>query len=91
MALQRELQVLDPWGEFLSSPIETNFENYANTLKEWVAKTFAEVKHMFRVIEKKLAKAQRLSPDANMIAACNTMAAELDELHRVEEAYWHMR
>ena len=34
---------------------------------------------------------QRCSADANMIAACNSMALDLDELHRIEEAYWHMR
>ena len=26
-----------------------------------------------------------------MIAACTKMAKELDKLHRMEEAYWHLR
>lgn len=81
--------VADSWNEFLGSPIETKLEHCANSLKEW--KTFGDVKRSIKATEKKLAKAQRLPADANMIVSCNAMAVELEELHRMEEAYWHMR
>lgn len=32
-----------------------------------------------------------MAPDAGMISACSIMVVESDQLHRSEEAYWHMR
>lgn len=52
---------------------------------------FGETRRMIKVSERKLAKAQKQSPDANMIATCAKMSEELEGLHRVEEAYWHFR
>ena len=83
--------VADSWNAFLSSSVETKHEHCATSLKDWAMKSFGEIKHGIKVTEKKLAKAQRCSPDANMIAACNSLALDLDELHRIEEAYWHLR
>lgn len=83
--------VANAWGNFLASPLETKLEHCAHTLKDWAGNTFGEVKRKIRTTEKKLTKAQKLTPDANMIAVCNTLSVELDDLHRVEEAYWHMR
>ena len=57
-------------------------ENCANALKEWAVKMFGEVKHMIKTTERQLAKAQKQSPDANMIATCKAMASDLDKLHR---------
>ena len=61
------------------------------SLKEWAATEFREIKSLIKITERKLAKAQRQSPDAHTLASCSKMSDELHGLHRVEEAYWHMR
>lgn len=32
---------------------------------------------------------QNTLPDANTIEKCKALSRELDELHRLEESYWH--
>lgn len=59
--------------------------------KEWAEREYGDIKNMIKTTERKLAWAQKQTPNANMLVACNTMANELDGLHRVEEAYWHLR
>ena len=83
--------VVNSWREGISVPIHARLEACANSLKEWATREFSDVKSMIKITEKKLAKAQRQAPDANMLAACNSMANDLDGLNRVEEAYWHLR
>lgn len=34
---------------------------------------------------------QQRDPDATVLTECNTVAAELDEIHRMKESYWHAR
>lgn len=75
----------------LGSPVEAKLEHCALSLKEWADKSFGDVKSMIKVTERKLAKAQKMSPDAHMLGACESLSIELDHLHRLEEAYWHMR
>lgn len=60
-------------------------------LKEWALKSFGEIRGMIKLTERKLTKAQKLTPDASNIATCNALALELDTLPRLEEAHWHMR
>lgn len=81
----------DAWKDFGGSPIESHLEHCANSLNEWASKSFGDVKRLIKTTEKKLSKAHKLPPDAHMIFICNTLAAELDDLHNCEEAYWHMR
>lgn len=83
--------VTNAWDELMGSTVDAKLENCANALKHWAVKTFGKIKNMIKTTERKLAKAQKQSPDANMIAACETMTSDLDKLHRMEEAYWHMR
>ncbi|KAL2903383.1 3-methylorcinaldehyde synthase tropA [Bienertia sinuspersici] len=47
----------------------------------------------FRIkeIEKQLKYFQSHRPDQAMLARCNELADDLDDLHRLEESYWHTR
>lgn len=74
-----------------SYPVHARLEACANSLKSWATKEFGEIKSMIKRTKKKLIKVQRQSPDDNMIAACSSMSTELEEPHRVNEAYWHIR
>lgn len=73
------------WNSNVSSPMHAKLEECGNSLKEWASKEFGEVKRLIKSTERKLANVQKQSPDANMIAS------ELDRLHGVEKAYWHLR
>lgn len=66
-------------------------ERCAASLSEWANKTFGELKKRIRQTEKSLGLGQRCCPVARMIDTCKTLTLELDDLHRQEESYWHMR
>ena len=49
------------------------------------------MKGLIKLTKRKLSKAQKQRSDANNITTCNTLVSELDRLHRLEEAYGHLR
>lgn len=85
------MMVSEAWNEGINSSFHTRLESCANFFKEWAEGTFRETKRLIKLIEKKLAKAQKQSPNSHMLATCSKIPEELDSLHRVEEAYWHLR
>ena len=40
---------------------------------------------------KKLKAAQRCNSNATMMNTCKSLAEQLDNLHNLEESYWHLR
>ncbi|KAL2929578.1 hypothetical protein RDABS01_034989 [Bienertia sinuspersici] len=52
---------------------------------------FWYIKRRIKETEKQLKYLQSQRPDQAMLAKCNELADELDELHRLEESYWHAR
>lgn len=43
------------------------------------------------MVEEQLKVAQERVPDADMLELCSSLAADLNELHRLEESYWYAR
>lgn len=83
--------VADAWEECLGANIDFHIANCADKLAEWSKHTFGALRSRIKTSERKLNAAQRCPPDANMMRNCKALAFELDELHRLEESYWHMR
>lgn len=79
--------VFDAWNATMGDRVDVKLEHYSNALKEWAKKSFGEIRGMIKLIERKLAKAQKLYPNAAAIEACKSMALELDDLHGMEDAY----
>ncbi|KAL2938555.1 Flagellar hook-associated protein 1 [Bienertia sinuspersici] len=83
--------VNDAWKEFMSMDTPAKIVNCANKLTEWVAATFGNIKRRIKEAEKELRFFQDERPDQHMLSKCKELADELDELHRLEEFYWHSR
>lgn len=66
-------------------------ENCATHLSTWAESTFGALRIRIKESEKKLQMAQRCVPDAGMIANCKAILDQLDDLHKLEESYWHLR
>lgn len=71
--------------------IDFRIENCASKLSSWADSTFGAISNRINASEKKLKAAQRSVPDARMLATCKSIAEDLDDLHKMEESYWHMR
>ena len=54
-----------------------------------VRKTFGALKKKIRDAEVKAA--QRCNPNASMMNTCKSLAEQLDNLHNMEESYWHLQ
>uniref|UniRef100_A0A803N5Y0 Reverse transcriptase zinc-binding domain-containing protein n=1 Tax=Chenopodium quinoa TaxID=63459 RepID=A0A803N5Y0_CHEQI len=68
----------------------------ATQLRKWADSTFGDVKKKIGEKEKELEEWQleewkKQVPDATMLERCMEIVAELDELHRNEESFWHAR
>lgn len=83
--------VQEAWNEGVGENIDFRIEHCASQLSSWADATFGDLKKRIRHTEKQLIKAQRSVPDAGMIANCKAITDHLDELHRLEESYWHLR
>lgn len=83
--------VADSWQVGLGDAMHHRLENVAANLSKWAASTFGDIKKRIKDKEKLLQEAQNNLPDAIMFAKCNELSNELDDLHRLEESYWHVR
>lgn len=63
----------------------------AAALSRWGKVTFGDVKKWIKLKEEELQVWQDKAPDGLMIARCKEIAAELDDLQRLHESYWHAR
>ncbi|KAL2898421.1 C5a peptidase [Bienertia sinuspersici] len=55
------------------------------------ATRFGSVKKRIKEAEKELKILQNTRPDHKMLSRCAKLSDELDDLHRLEESYWHSR
>ncbi|XP_021713566.1 uncharacterized protein LOC110681747 [Chenopodium quinoa] len=63
----------------------------ADRLSKWAALSFGEVKKKIKDCEADLQDAQGAQVDAAMLARCEQLADEINELRRLEESYWYAR
>lgn len=79
------------WEDRPSMRVPTKIEHCAEKLRTWAWNTFGAVKRRIKKVEKELGEWKNGIPDAVMLEKFNTLVQELDELHRLEETYWHAR
>lgn len=83
--------VTEAWNEGLGEGIQFRLENCANRLRDWAEASFGAIRSQIKEGERKLKAAQRCAPDASMMANCKALSDHLDNLHSLEESYWHLR
>lgn len=86
-----EKVVADSWNGGLGEAIHQRIALVASGLSRWAASTFGNIKKKVKETEKQLKEAQSTLPDARTFERCNVLSMKLDELHRMEESYWHAR
>ena len=83
--------VQQAWEALGSDNVVAKIGHVATALKGWGSLTFGVIKKKIRDKEFQLQEWQSKVPDGMMLARCNELVAELDELHRLQESYWHAR
>ena len=83
--------VSDSWTRETGDDIDKRIGLLALDLSKWAASTFGNIKKKIKETETQLKAAQSNLPDAIMFDRCNELSTKLDELHRMEESYWHAR
>lgn len=83
--------VNNSWRCNYGESVTMKLSHVSNSLSEWAAHSFGDVKKKIKTAEKKLKLLQELSPDSHMLEQCHEISMELDELHRMEESYWCAR
>lgn len=79
------------WGQADPLTVGEKLERCATALSGWASSTFGDVKKRIKRKEEELVLWQGRSPDGVMLARCREIVAELDELNRLQESYWHAR
>ncbi|XP_056698562.1 uncharacterized protein [Spinacia oleracea] len=79
------------WRGSRDENIVTRIANVAGHLTSWATETFGAIKKRIRDAEKRLKSFQDSKHDATVLMQCKNIAEELDDLHRLEESYWHAR
>ncbi|XP_021836344.2 uncharacterized protein [Spinacia oleracea] len=79
------------WSGSAGEGAASRIARCAESLSEWAASSFGNIKKKIKETERKLRVAQAQSPDSAMISLCNMLSGELDELHKQEESYWYAR
>ena len=83
--------VEDAWGASGGESIVARLELVSQNLSSWAAQVFGNLKRKKKRALARLNDLQQKPPDANILELCNAEAAALDEIHRLEESYWHAR
>ncbi|XP_021836918.2 uncharacterized protein [Spinacia oleracea] len=83
--------VADAWASCVGEQADQRLSRCAERLTSWAADYFGSIKKRKKVVEEQLKIAQARHPDATMFETCSLLSTELDELHRLEESYWHAR
>ena len=83
--------VKEAWGEERGRSIASKVAGCATALSGWAATTFGVLKKKIKLKEEELQVWQNKSPDGIMMVKCKEIVAELDELNRLHESYWHAR
>ncbi|XP_057246803.1 uncharacterized protein LOC130589540 [Beta vulgaris subsp. vulgaris] len=83
--------VRQAWESEAGTGIEGRIAACAASLGTWAATTFGDLKKKVKDKEAELELWQNKPPDGVMLERCRGLVSELDELHRLEESYWHAR
>uniref|UniRef100_A0A803L0D3 GATA-type domain-containing protein n=1 Tax=Chenopodium quinoa TaxID=63459 RepID=A0A803L0D3_CHEQI len=81
--------VAEAWASCINEQTTTRVSVCVEKLTSWVARCFGNVKKRIKDIENKLKVAQARTPNARMLHEYSSLVAELDNLHRLKESYWH--
>uniref|UniRef100_A0A803LA15 Zinc knuckle CX2CX4HX4C domain-containing protein n=1 Tax=Chenopodium quinoa TaxID=63459 RepID=A0A803LA15_CHEQI len=79
------------WEESAGLMMEDRIEGCVSNLRVWARKSFGDIRKKIGEKEKELGEWQCCEPDVAMLNACKKIVAELDELHRLDETFWHAR
>lgn len=83
--------VKNSWGADVGVDIESRVASCSAHLDTWAASTFGDLKKRVKQKEEELELWQARVLDGAMLDKCRELVGELDELHRLEESYWHAR
>lgn len=83
--------VKNAWSGGVGEGVALKIEQCASALSGWAAATFGDVKKKIRLKEEELQLWQDKEPDGVMVERCKEIVAELDDLNRLHESYWHTR
>lgn len=83
--------VSDAWQDSVGDNITFRITHYAGKLSDWAEAKFGALRSKIKESERKLKAAQRCPLNDNMVRTSKMLSTELDDLHRMEESYWHMR
>ncbi|KAK1367590.1 hypothetical protein POM88_033682 [Heracleum sosnowskyi] len=86
-----EKVIQEAWNDSVGDDIPTRLKFCSERLLSWAKSTFGNIKKRIKETEKRLKNMQNSLPDANSMEKCKALSKELDELHRLEESYWHAR
>ncbi|KAL2935537.1 hypothetical protein RDABS01_018655, partial [Bienertia sinuspersici] len=81
--------VKEAWLSGVGSSISEKLNSCSVHLSKWAENTFGDIKKRIKHKEKELKEWKNYAPDAPTIERCRVIVRELDELHRLEESYWH--
>ncbi|KAL2935618.1 hypothetical protein RDABS01_018736 [Bienertia sinuspersici] len=79
------------WSDERNKLVVEKINHCATRLSEWAEENFGDIKRKIKMKEKELKLWQESVPDGMMMEKCTQISSELDELHRLEETYWHAR
>ena len=83
--------VQQAWASGAGLSIGARMAACADKVGSWAATMFGDVKKRVKRKEEELEGWQSRVPDSVMLNKCRELVGELDELHRLEESYWHAR
>uniref|UniRef100_A0A803N9T4 RNase H type-1 domain-containing protein n=1 Tax=Chenopodium quinoa TaxID=63459 RepID=A0A803N9T4_CHEQI len=83
--------VKEAWEGNSHQSMEGRIAMCASHLRKWANSKFGNVKKKIGEKEKELGEWKKQVPDATMLEWCMEIVAELNELHRNEESFWHAR
>lgn len=81
--------VEEAWNGAYEGDVVQRIECVAQKLSQWATSTFGVFRKKKKEALDRLNLMQQCVPDVSTIEQCNAFARELDEIHKLEEYYWH--
>ena len=79
------------WVESVGEGLTLRLERVSQHLSTWATHTFGNLKKRKKEAFSRLSNLQQQMPDAAILDQCRVVSRDLDEIHRLEESYWHAR
>lgn len=83
--------VEEAWSGSCGETIARRLECVSSDLSCWATKKFGDLKKRKKKALDNLNALHQRAPDAMVLEQCRKVSNKLDEVHRLEESYWHAR